>query len=66
MEELIRRFERLDAVSGFLKASEPPLHRLEDPYYAEWEIILDLMPHLLLTCRIRSYIDKNVNQKLFD
>lgn len=63
MEELIRRFGRLDVASGFLKVSEPPLTRLEDSYYAEWERILELMPDLLLTCRLRSHIDKHVQER---
>lgn len=60
MEELASRFGQMDALSGFLNASDPPLVKLDDPYYAGWEEAIELLPSLLLACHIRQYIDCRV------
>ena len=47
----------LDAKSGFIP-SEPPIERLEDPYYAPWERLMDKFHGLLLAGRLREAIRK--------
>ena len=43
--------------SGFMPA-EPPLERLDDPYYAPWERIMDRFNGLLLAGRLREAVNK--------
>ncbi|KAL6451607.1 BNA2 Indoleamine 2 [Candida maltosa Xu316] len=43
--------------SGFLP-NKLPLERLPQPYYQPWETIVNNLPSLILTKRIRSVIDK--------
>ena len=54
---LVSRFERIDLETGFLCASEPPIHHLEDPYYSPWEDTIRLLPDLLMSGQVRKFID---------
>jgi indoleamine 2,3-dioxygenase len=47
----------LDPETGFIPA-EPPLERLEDPYYALWERLMDKFHGLLLAGRLREAVLK--------
>lgn len=43
--------------TGFLP-EELPLERLEDPYYGPWEAIAKDLPSLIMTRRLRLFVDK--------
>ena len=47
----------LDPETGFIPA-EPPLERLEDPYYAPWERLMDKFHGLLFAGRLREALLK--------
>jgi len=47
----------LDFETGFMPA-EPPLQRLEDPYYGSWEKLMDRFNGLVLVGRLREAINQ--------
>lgn len=47
----------LDPETGFMPP-EQPLERLEDPYYASWERIMDKFHGLLLAGRLREAVSR--------
>lgn len=58
MNELpnLRDYE-VSPITGFLPESLP-LERLSDDYYTPWESLVNVLPSLLLTKKIRPYVDK--------
>lgn len=46
----------ISPATGFLPSSFP-LARLDDPYYAPWETLMDLLPALILNKTVRQYVD---------
>lgn len=58
LEGLAARFAWVDAQTGFLPSAEAPLARLADPHYGPWERLMDRLPDLLPTCRVRPFIDQ--------
>jgi len=55
----------MDPETGFMPA-EQPLERLEDPYYAPWERIMDRFHGLLLAKRLREAIQKVPSLQAFE
>lgn len=47
----------LDFETGFMPA-EPPLQRLQDPYYGSWEKVMDRFNGLVLVGRLREAINQ--------
>jgi hypothetical protein len=56
--EILRQFDRIDAESGFICASSPPIARLTDSYFEPWEAIVDILPALLMTSQLRNAVHK--------
>lgn len=58
MDQVLARFERIDSLTGFLYAQEPPIERLSDPYYGPWEELSRRLPDLLMSGQVRKFIDQ--------